>query len=83
MNNNQRIQEWFIICAIAALCLTGIAGAVSCANDDFEKRKQWADQNPVEHAKDQCWSKIRGARPACWREGDWIEFCKRVECKQR
>ena len=78
-----KIQEWFMICIVAALTLTILAGFVSCANDDLEKRQQWAEQNPVESAKDQCWSKVRGSRPACWSEGDWIEFCKHVECKQR
>ena len=78
-----KIQEWFIVCVIAGLCLAGIAGAVSCANDDFEKRKQWSDQNPVEHAKDQCWSKVSGGRPACWSEGDWEIYCQRVQCKNK
>ena len=72
-----KIQEWFMICITVALIFTMFAGFISCANDDYEKRKQWAKQNPVPYAKEQC------SRPACWSEGDWIEYCKRVQCKQR
>ena len=80
---NMKIQEWFIVCIAAALLLAGISGVVSCANDDFEKRKQWAEHNPVDHAQDQCWSKVRGSRPACWSEGDWEIYCQRVQCKNK
>ena len=80
---NMKIQDWFIICIGAALFLATLGGFVSCANDDLEKRQQWAEQNPVEHAKEQCYSKAKGSRPACWSEGDWEVYCQRVQCKTR
>ena len=81
--NNFEMKEWFVLCIVAALVLAGLFGMGSCMNKDIEKRDQWKKDNPVEAAKDRCYSKIQGSRPACWSEGDWIEYCKRVECKQR
>ena len=78
-----KIQEWYMICISAALFLTTLAGFVSCGNNDLEKRKQWAKDHPVEAAKEGCYSKVRGSRPACWSEGDWAIYCQRVQCKTR
>ena len=77
------LSAWFTLCIVAALVLLGLFGIGSCIDKDIEKRTQWKKENPVEAAKARCYSKIQGSRPACWSEGDWIEFCKRVECKQR
>ena len=49
-----KIQEWFMICIVAALVLTIIAGFVSCINDGLEKRQQRAEQNPDKIAEDHC-----------------------------
>ena len=81
--NDFEMKDWFMLCIVAALVLVGLFGMGSCMNKDIEKRDQWRKENPVDAAKDRCYSKVQGSRPACWSEGDWIEFCKRVECKQR
>ena len=83
MTTNIKIQEWFMICIAAALFLSMLAGFVSCANDDLEKRKQWKKQNPVQAAQERCGSKSAGSRPACWSDGDWEVYCQRVQCKTR
>tara|TARA_Y100001970_G_C14069108_1_gene768367 strand:+ start:33 stop:281 length:249 start_codon:yes stop_codon:yes gene_type:complete len=80
---NYEMKDWFVLCIIAAFVLVSLFGIGNCINKDTEKRNQWKKDNPVDAAKSRCYSKIQGSRPACWSEGDWIEFCKRVECKQR
>jgi hypothetical protein len=82
MKINEKMKEWMVICIAASLALSCLFGMFSCMKDDLKERAINAKENPVEHAKDQCWSKVRGGRPACWSEGDWIEFCKHVQCKQ-
>jgi hypothetical protein len=83
MKINDGIADWFRICVMAAVMCAGLFGIGHCSNEDFKERQQWAEENPVEAAKKDCVSKVRGSRPACWTEGDWIEFCKHVECKQQ
>ncbi len=83
MKIDERTKEWFVICIMSAFVLLALFGFVQCTNASSEARKKEAKENPVEYAKERCYSKIRGSRPACWTEGDWIEFCKRVQCKQR
>jgi hypothetical protein len=82
VNIDKKMKEWMIICIAASLTLLCLFGMFSCMGYDLKDRAAHAKQFPVEHAKDQCWSKVRGGRPACWSEGDWIEFCKYVQCKQ-
>ena len=83
MKIEENTKEWLVICVIAALVLFSLFGFIQCTNEGAEQRKKEEKENPVEYAKERCYSKIRGSRPACWTEGDWIEFCKRVQCKQR
>ena len=83
MKIEENMKEWFSICIITAVVLAVLFGMGQCTNADIAKRKKRAKEKPVEYAKERCYSKIRGSRPACWTEGDWIEFCKRVQCKQR
>ena len=83
MKIDERTKEWFWICIMAACLLVFLYSMGSCMNEHSEARRQYAKDNPVEYAKERCYSKIRGSRPACWTEADWIEFCKRVQCKQR
>ena len=82
MKTKENMKEWFSICIIAAVALVALFGMGQCTNADIAKRQKKAKENPVEYAKERCYSKIRGSRPACWTKGDWIEFCKYVECKQ-
>ena len=83
MKIDDNIADWFRVCVMAAVCCVAIFGMSYCAEADRKEREDWAKQNPVDSAKKNCISKVRGSRPACWTEGDWIEFCKHVECKQR
>ena len=83
MKINDNIADWFRLCVMSAVMLAGLFGMYSCMDKDMTKRMEWKKENPVEAAKNRCYSKIQGSRPACWSEGDWIEYCKRVECKQR
>ena len=82
MKIDEKMKEWFLICIWAAVSLLFLYGMGSCMNNYSAERIQYAKDNPVEHAKGQCYSKIRGSRPACWTEADWIIFCERVQCKQ-
>ena len=68
------LSAWFTLCIVSALVLAGLFGIGSCMNKDMEKRDQWRKENPVDAAKDRCYSKIQGSRPACWSEGDKIIF---------
>ena len=83
MKINENMRDWFVICIMAAFTFLLLFGFVHCTNASAEKRQKEAKENPVEYAKERCYSKIRGSRPACWTEGDWIEFCKHVECKRQ
>ena len=83
MKINENAKDWFVICVISALVMLSFFGFIQCTNADVAKRQKKAKENPVEFAKERCYSKIRGSRPACWSEGDWIEFGKYVECKRR
>tara|TARA_Y100000385_G_scaffold262404_1_gene293998 strand:+ start:754 stop:924 length:171 start_codon:yes stop_codon:yes gene_type:complete len=56
---------------------------MSCLEVESEKQRQLVKENPVNAAKERCYSKIRGSRPACWSEADWTVFCERVQCKQQ
>jgi hypothetical protein len=76
------MKDWFIICIIAALVLAGFGSMISCMDKDHKKRMEHAKQNPIKAAKDRCWTKNAGSRPACWTEADWEIYCQRVECKQ-
>ena len=84
MKRQEKIQEWFTVCVMTALGLSFFfLGFMSCLDNTTEKQRQWAKDNPVDSAKERCYSKIRGSRPACWSEGDWEVFCERVQCKQQ
>ena len=83
MKIDDNIADWFRLCVMAAVVCVALFGIQHCANESWEERKQFAKDNPVEAAKENCHTRVRGSRPACWTEGDWIEFCKHVECKQR
>ena len=83
MKINDNIADWFRVCIMAAVCCVALFGLNHCSNEDFKKRQQWAKDTPVEAAKNNCVSKVRGSRPACWSDGDWEVFCQKVECKQR
>ena len=83
MKISDNISDWFRVCVMAAICCVAIFGMGYCVDVDKKQRDEWARQNPVDDAKRHCITKTRGSRPACWTEGDWIEFCKHVECKQR
>jgi len=78
-NQTKDVMILISICTLLCLVLIGVS---NCAQKNDRERKEWVKKNPVEAAKERCYSKIRGSRPACWTEGDWIEFCKHVECKQ-
>ena len=80
--NDLAMSSWFTLCIVAALVLIGLFFMGSCMNKDMEKRNQWNKENPVEAAQKLCYSKVRGSRPACWSEADWIVYCERVQCKQ-
>jgi hypothetical protein len=81
MKIDDGISDWFRICVMAAVCCAALFGIGTCTDVSREERDQWAEQHPVEAAKNNCKSHVSGSRPACWSEGDWIEFCKRIECK--
>ena len=83
MKISENMKEWFVICVFAAFTLLAFFGFIQCTEASVKQRQQEAKENPVEFAKERCYSKIRGSRPACWTEGDWIEFCKHVECKRQ
>ncbi len=84
MKRQERIQEWFTICVITALSLSFVfLSFMSCLEVESEKQRQLVKENPVNAAKERCYSKIRGSRPACWSEADWTVFCERVQCKQQ
>ena len=83
MKIEENMKEWLVICVFAAFTLLAFFGFIQCTEESVKQRQQEAKENPVEFAKDRCYSKISGSRPACWAEGDWIEYCKRVQCKQR
>ena len=78
-----RMKEWMITCVSIALGLFFIFGLGYCITEDEAKRKKYAEENPIKYAKERCYSKIRGSRPACWTEADWKIYCERVECKRR
>ena len=83
MKINETMKEWMQMCVIAACLLSFLFGMYSCMDTQVEKNRKYAKENPIEHAKERCYSKVRGSRPACWTEADWQIFCERVECKQR
>ena len=83
MTVQEKMKEWFAICIVAAISLSMLGGFLSCLDMEAEKQRQWAKENPVDSAKERCYSKISGSRPACWSEGDWKVFCERVQCKQQ
>jgi hypothetical protein len=83
MTAQEKMKEWFMICIVAAISLSMLGGFLSCLDIEAEKQRQWEKENPVDSAKERCYSKIRGSRPACWSEGDWEVFCERVQCKQQ
>lgn len=77
------LSDWYGVCIAAAITLVVVWGMGTMANNQVADRQQWAKENPVESAKSNCLSRVAGSRPACWSEGDWIEYCKHIECKQR
>ena len=83
MKINDGISDWFRVCVMAAVCCLALFGMNECAESGKKERDQWVKDNPVDSAKERCYSKIRGSRPACWSEGDWKVFCERVQCKQQ
>ena len=83
MNIEERMADWMWICVLGAVALLFIFGLFSCLDSKDKERRKWAEENPVEAAQKNCYSKVRGSRPACWSEADWIVYCEHVECKQR
>ena len=82
MKIDDGIADWFRVCVIAAVGLGIMFGVNQCIDEDVERRKKHAEENPVESAQKKCYSKVRGSRPACWSEADWIVYCERVKCIQ-
>ena len=82
MKINDEIADWFRLCVMCAVGIGMMFGINQCINEDFKRKKKYADENPVEAAQKNCYSKFRGSRPACWSEADWIIYCERVQCKQ-
>mgnify|MGYP001269457948 CR=1 FL=1 len=83
MKTKKIMADWMWICVLAAVALLFIFGLYSCLDSHDKERRQWAKDNPVEAAQNNCYSKVRGSRPACWSEADWIVYCKYVQCKQQ
>ena len=82
MKIDDGIADWFRVCVMAAIGLLLLFGLYTCSETSIEERKKFARENPVEAAQKNCYSKVRGSRPACWSEADWIVYCERVQCKQ-
>ena len=83
MKIDETMKEWMVMCVIAACVLAFLFGMYSCMDEQAKEHRKHAKENPIEHAKERCYSKIRGSRPACWSEGDWEVVCERVQCKQQ
>mgnify|MGYP001187916829 FL=1 len=82
MKIDDGIADWFRVCVMVAVGLGLVFGIHHCIDEDVARRKKFAEANPVEAAQKNCYSKVRGSRPACWSEADWIVYCERVQCKQ-
>ena len=83
MKIDETMKEWMVMCVIAACVLAFLLGMYACMDEQAKEHRKHAKENPIEHAKERCYSKIRGSRPACWSEADWVIYCERVQCKQR
>ena len=78
MNENIKIIAFWAVVLLGVFFI--LAWASECNHAAQTKRNLLKENNPLEYAKSKCYSKVRGSSPACWSEGDWIAFCKRVQC---
>ena len=59
-----------------------LAWASDCSSELQSNRSLLKKNNPEAYSRTLCNYKKAGSRPACWTEGDWIAFCKKVKCME-
>ena len=76
MKINDEIADWFRLCVMCAIGIGMMFGINQCVDEDAERKKKYAEENPVETAQKNSYSIVRVSRPGCWSEGDKIIFRK-------
>ena len=51
--------------------------------DEFTTSKLTPEELKEQQLSNQCRSRVRGSRPACWSNLDWESYCSRVQCKSK
>ena len=81
MNTNLQIVVFWAATLFLILFLLVWVG--ECSSQIQEERDRMRAENPEQYNRENlCLSKVSGSRPACWNEGDWIAFCRKVKCME-
>lgn len=56
---------------------------LSCENEDVKSMDSTSSACHVEVHTYGKYSYVPNPHPKCWDKKDWIEFCKRVQCKEK